>query len=182
MKHTTQIFVIIFLLAGIVLFPGCNKSRISGLVNCEGTVTWKGDPVEGARVAFLPKSDPNGRGAFGVTDTKGKFKATTLDTDDGIMPGEYFVTVTKRTSSRDGAPPPPAESDNPDAPREGRNVPTLVPEQISVTYHIPEVYANSNTSGLTAVISSKGEKNLEFELVGEIQPPGRQVQPSRQIR
>ena len=182
MKHTIQNFVVLFLLVGIVLLAGCNKARIPGLAQCEGTVTWKGDPVEGARVAFLPKSDPNGRGAFGITNAAGKFKATTLDTDDGIMPGEYFVTVTKRTSIRDGASPPITESVNPDAPREGRNAPAPGPEQITVTYYIPEVYASKETSGLTAAISTKGEKNLTFELVGEIQPSGRQVQPSRQVR
>ena len=168
-----QIIVISFLLAGIVLFTGCNKARIPGLAKCEGTVTWKGDPVEGARVAFIPKSAPNGRGAFGVTDATGTFKATTLDTNDGIMPGEYFVTVTKRIASRGGAAPAAMEN-APDTPREGRNAAPGV-EQFTETYFIPRIYANKETSGLTAVISSKGEKNLTFELVGEIEPSGRQV-------
>ena len=130
------------------MFAGCNKEGIPDLVACKGTVTWKGKPVEGALVGFLPK-DANGRGAFGMTDAQGKFNTTTLHTDDGIMPGEYFITVIKRTVTR------------------GSISPTG--EQITKTYFIPQIYAEKNTSGLSATISSKGTKDLLFELVGEIE-------------
>ena len=160
--------IIALLAAGVIVSSGCSKGRVSGLVPCEGIVTWKGEPVEGAQVAFSPQSnDENNRSAFGPTDAAGKFKATTLDANDGIMPGEYFVTITKRTVSRGGAPPPPERGD-PDAPREGRNAPRPASEQIMQTHFIPPVYANQSTSGLSAVIPSKGNKNLKFELVGEI--------------
>jgi len=81
MKHfqTHIVILVLFLLAGIISSAGCNKARIPGLVRCEGIVTWKGAPVEGARVAFIPKNQPDGRGAFGITDSGGRFKATTLD-------------------------------------------------------------------------------------------------------
>lgn len=169
MKHfqTHIVILVLFLLAGIISSAGCNKARIPGLVRCEGIVTWKGAPVEGARVAFIPKNQPDGRGAFGITDSGGRFKATTLDTDDGILPGEYIVTVTKRSSSRSGAPPPSMETD-PDVSREGRNAPQLDREEMQVTYFLPQVYANRDTSGLSAVISAKGNKDLTFDLIGEI--------------
>jgi hypothetical protein len=167
MKHTHINTFILLLFAGIVLFAGCNKARIPGLAKCEGVVTWNGDPVEGARVEFIPKDNANGRSAFGITDAQGKFKTTTLDTDDGIMPGEYFVTVTKRTSTRGGAPPAPVETAS-DAPREGRNAPPPAREEMQVTYFIPQVYSKKETSGLTADIPAKGTRDLTFELVGEI--------------
>jgi len=150
-------------LTGIAVFAGCNKEGVPGLVKGEGIVTWKGEPVEGAMVGFSPKGQ--GRSAFGITDANGKFKATTLNADDGIMPGEYDVTVEKMTATR-GTPPP--EDDDPNASREGRNAPPPREER-QVTYFIPQVYADKGTSGLTATISSSGNKDLLFELVGEIQ-------------
>ena len=145
----------------LTCIAGCgSKAKISGLVPCEGTVTWKEETVEGARIAFTPKDNQKGRSAFAMTDVNGKFKTTTLDADDGIMPGEYFVTVTKRDLGRAGGPPPSGGSESPDAPPQR--------EQMTETYFIPRIYADKETSGLSATISSKGEKDLRFELVGEI--------------
>jgi len=154
--------LIIFVLLGLsilLLSAGCSKAvRVPGLVKCEGIVTWNGEPVEGARVSFIPK-EANARSAFGMTDAGGKFKVTTLDTDDGIAPGEYVVTVTKRTATRGG--PPPGRGGERDAPP--------VREQITETYFVPRVYSNESTSGLSAVVPVKGVKDLKFELVGEIE-------------
>jgi hypothetical protein len=173
MKHTTHIIIALFIFTGIISFTGCDKGKIPGLVKCEGTLTWKGAPVEGAQVSFSPKSSETTRSAFGITDAAGKFKTTTLETDDGIMPGEYFVTVTKMTIARSGGALPMTES-APDAPREGRNAPGFVPEKTVVTYHIPPAYADRKTSGLSAVIPAAGDKGLRFELVGEVvNKPGR---------
>jgi hypothetical protein len=172
MKYTTQLCTItLVILTGFAVLAGCSKARIPGLVKCEGTVTWKGEPVEGARVAFTPKDSQNGRGAQGMTDANGKFKATTLDPDDGIMPGEYVVTVIKRIATRGGSPPPSSEGGNPDVP--GGAPPPR--EEMQVTYYIPQIYADATVSGLSAVIPSKGTKDLLFELVGEIvnTPPAR---------
>ena len=164
-----NLIIALIILTGIVIVSGCNKAKIPGLVRCEGTVTWKGEPVEGAFVAFTPKDDSSGRSAFGTTGAEGKFKATTLDTNDGIMPGAYFVTVSKVVSIRIEGPPSPLEDDSLDkssrtpAPRSRGQV-----QDTQDTYFIPQVYANKDTSGLSAEISSKGNKNLRFELVGEI--------------
>ena len=175
MLHTKDtIRIILVILIGIAAFAGCGEKRVSGLVQCEGMVTWKNEPVEGARVAFIPKGTQSGRSAFGITDSGGKFKTTTLDADDGIMPGEYFVTVTKRMANR--STPPPSNSD-PDVSREGRNAPPPPREQIQETYFIPRMYANKDTAGLSATISSKGNKDLLFELVGEIE--NRPTRPTR---
>lgn len=162
-----HIIVTLLFLMGFVLSTGCNKGGLPGLVRCEGTVSWKGEPVEEAFVAFSPKDNSDGRSASGTTDAQGRFKVSTLNNNDGILPGEYFVTISKSTTTREGGL---ESSDNPDENR-GR----IVQETVTETHFIPQAYADRKTSGLSAVISSKGEKNLTFELVGEIQPSGRPV-------
>ena len=163
-----HIIITLLFLVGFVLSIGCNKGGLPGLVKCEGTVSWKGEPVEEAFVAFSPKSSTDGRSASGTTDVQGRFKVSTLNDNDGILPGEYSVTISKSTTTREGG----LESsgDNPD-----ENRGKIAQETVTETHFIPQVYADRKTSGLSAVISSKGEKNLTFELVGEIQPPSRQI-------
>jgi hypothetical protein len=152
-------------LALLLLPAGCSKvARVPGLVKCEGTVTWNGTPVEGATVTFYPQH-PNGRGGVGMTDAKGKFKTTTLHVDDGIEPGEYIVTVTKRTTVRSGGETPNVAGNSND--REDRSA-VRAPDRSADTYHVPHVYSDKKTSGLTAVVPAKGIKDLLFELVGEI--------------
>ena len=160
-----NLIIALIILTGIALFTGCNKARIPGLVKCEGIVTWKGEPIEGAMVAFSPKN-PSGRSAFGLTDANGKFKTTTLHVNDGIEPGEYVVTVTKMSSVREKNESLP-ESDFQD-PEAARNMPGRGPDRVVDTYHIPQVYSDKATSGLTAVVPAKGTRDLAFELVGEI--------------
>jgi len=160
--NTIHLFIAVFLV-GIVSVIGCGKARLPGLTKCEGTVIWNGKPVEGAFVAFSPRNNSDGRSAGGATDANGKFKATTLDDNDGIMPGEYVVTITKMAETREGGP----EVGDPTDSRTNRG--RHVPETITQTHLIPQVYANRETSGLSATISSKGSKDLLFELVGEIQ-------------
>jgi len=161
------VFALLFF-AIIFVTAGCNKvARVPGLVKCEGTVTWNGNPVEGATVTFHP-GHPNGRGGGGMTDATGKFKTTTLHADDGIEPGEYIVTIQKMTSVRGGSGTPNVarELDDRGAVRAAPG--RAAPDRSEDMYHIPPVYSNKSTSSLTAVVSSVGTKDLLFELVGEI--------------
>ena len=169
MKYDNTLRLIAVFFPAITLsLAGCGGTRIPGLATGEGTVIWKGEPVEGAFVAFSPKNNLNGRSAFGTTDVKGRFKTTTLDDNDGILPGEYWVTITKIEEVREGGPE--ADADDPEKNR-GKNVSKPTPEKITQTHFIPPIYANKETSGLSAVIPSKGERNLKFELVGETASP-----------
>ena len=157
-------FVFTLLFSAIIFtFTGCNKvARVPGLVKCEGTVTWNGNPVEGATLTFYSQH-PNGRGGGAMTGADGKFKTTTLHADDGIEPGEYIVTITKMTSVRSGS-----ETPNVASSLDERGAMNIAPDRSVDTYHIPQVYSDKTTSGLTAVVSPKGTKDLLFELVGEI--------------
>ena len=64
-----------------------------------GTVTWKGQPLEAARVVFVPTS-PGIEAASGVTDASGKFQLTTFVAGDGAQLGEYRVKVSKYDSKK----------------------------------------------------------------------------------
>jgi hypothetical protein len=73
---------------------GCGGN---GLVTVTGKVTLDGEPLSDATVIFVPVeganklSTPGGR-----TDESGVFYLTTREINDGAMPGEYNVTVTKK--------------------------------------------------------------------------------------
>ena len=75
------------LLACAALAAGCG-----GPVNVEGKVVRDGKPVAGATVVFLPEGE--GTEAGDVTDKEGGFRLKNPQ-KEGILPGEYLVTVSK---------------------------------------------------------------------------------------
>ncbi len=60
------------------------------------TVTYKGQPVEGAQVTFAAAGE-GARTCQGTTDAQGKAVIGTFSTDDGALAGAYKVTVSKAT-------------------------------------------------------------------------------------
>ncbi len=85
---------------GVILFAslvaiGCGGAA-SDRAQCaavSGTVTYKGQLVEGATVSFWTPTAS--RAATGQTDAKGSFRLTTFAADDGAVLGTHAVTVTK---------------------------------------------------------------------------------------
>ena len=73
------------------------------VVPVTGKITYKGKPVSGALVNFSSEKSP--RSANGMTDSDGRFSLTTFNTDDGAIPGEYQVSVTKSVSQGDSSVP-----------------------------------------------------------------------------
>lgn len=82
----------------IALFAGCTGSEFPKTYRVTGTVTYKGQPVNGATIAFV-SSDPEGRSAGAETDAEGNFSVKTYfspkQQSEGIVPGEYVITVSK---------------------------------------------------------------------------------------
>lgn len=86
-------------MAGI-LIAGCDSSDPNQLPTekVSATVTYKGNPVEGATVSFmLPPSGGSNSGppAFGVTDATGVAKLTTYKDGDGAILGKHMVLISK---------------------------------------------------------------------------------------
>jgi len=62
-----------------------------------GIVTYQGKVVDGASVSFFVKGAA--RPSSGLTDAQGKFTLTTFAANDGALPGDNIVTVTKVESN-----------------------------------------------------------------------------------
>lgn len=89
-----RVLVACFVLGASAL-TGCGAGADRpALVPVSGTVTYNGTPVDGATVTF-GTSDAAARSPSGVTDSSGRFKLTTYDTNDGAPVGEYTVTIAK---------------------------------------------------------------------------------------
>ncbi len=157
----------------LAAFAGCPGSGTGvDTVAVTGTVTLDGQPVEGANVAFAPKS-ADGKAAAGATDASGRFTLTTIEAGDGAVPGSYGVTITKAAGQVSA----PAED-----PRAMGG--QMTPEQIEaatkaaeaamsgeaqapVESAIPEKYASADTSGFTAEVKAGGDNDFKFEMTGQ---------------
>jgi hypothetical protein len=133
-------------IAGLLFVAACSTEQSDkGTVPVTGVVTYQGQPVAEANVTF--QSDQ--RGSFGTTDAEGRFRLQTFEPDDGALPGEYRVAISKvhitvpefdEGHPQYVAPPPPK-------------------------HLIPEKYAAANTSGLKASVVAGKENEFTFELV-----------------
>jgi hypothetical protein len=152
MLHTRS-YVWLTMLVILPVVGGCGKgSSIDGVVPVSGNVTYQGEPVEGAIVTFLPQGTQ--RAATGRTDASGQYKLTTLEAEDGAMPGDYQVTIAKTEVSgtrdtEDDTPPPVFDS----------GLPPIYSKEL-----VPVKYKNVQTSGLTAQVSDSGTNEFSFNL------------------
>lgn len=123
-----------FVLAGC----GGGSKDAPATVAAKGTITFKGNPVPRASVAFTPAS---GKVAMGETDDQGNFTLTTNEPGDGAVVGDYTVTLVPIPDEVPDmfAPPAPA---NPDA------------------SPFPPRYGDPKSSGLKATVSSDPSKNV----------------------
>jgi len=125
--------------------PAANPNR-PATVAVSGTVTYNGQPVDGATVAFLPQK-PDGTGASGLTDAAGKFTLTAFEPGDGAVPGSYLVTVTKTEAQGGGEV------------QENSEATPTAPKSL-----LPEKYGNPQVSGLTAEVKEGEKTEFVFEL------------------
>jgi hypothetical protein len=80
---------------------GCSSSTgIDGTVPVKGKVTYKGQPVDGASVAFVGDSEKQ-RPAGAITAADGTYELKTGDSS-GALPGAYSVLVTKSEAAAVG--------------------------------------------------------------------------------
>lgn len=167
MPGMTRLAVVLLpLAAGSLLLAGCGKKKNTkqpDTAKVTGTVTYKGEPVEGATVTFLPAeskdmmSKGKGNAAYAITNKDGKFTLKTFSPDDGAVPGKYIVTVTKfekkpvesvpDTDSADYKPP--GENDAPPKPPKNE---------------LPAKYADIKTSDLNAEVHADTENQFDFNL------------------
>lgn len=152
------------LLLGIV---GCGEdATVEGrpeTVPVTGIVTLGGTPVEGASVTFHSPAgqDADRPSAVGQTDAEGRFDLTTFVPQDGAVPGEYGVTITKY----DVAVAAPAGGENPS--EESADYVPPTPAQLEASTpknQLPEKYAQAATTDQKAHVKAEGENEFTFAL------------------
>jgi hypothetical protein len=163
MRSGVRFLVVALFCAGV----GCGgEAGLKGLVAASGTVTYKGAPVEGATVAFVPDGD--GKAAGGRTDASGKFTLTTVNPGDGVLPGRYKVSVTKMVNLDTAAQ---VTAEDMAKMVAGGKAPPMGPtkgkpgDSGGVRYDVPKKYSNPIESGLTAEVKASGTNDFTFELV-----------------
>ena len=95
MQHNHFFTAILIGLSALVAV-GCSNPD-SKYARVEGTITYKGQPIDAASVTFQPL-DSDGEPAVGVTDASGRFTLTAsraVKAEVGASPGEYRVLVVK---------------------------------------------------------------------------------------
>ncbi|MFH1918977.1 MAG: carboxypeptidase-like regulatory domain-containing protein [Planctomycetota bacterium] len=131
---------VVLVLVGVV---GCGKPGTAPTVKVSGTVTYNGEPVQGASVAFIPE---NGRPASGTTDASGKFTLSTFESGDGAVLGKHTVTIAETSEAPSG---------------EGE-VDYSIPDESAARF--PAKYADPSTSDFTATVEKGGETDFTFDM------------------
>lgn len=146
-------FLVSLFVPGIIAAMGCGaKPGLKGGVPVTGTVTYQGQPVEGATVVF--RSDVGMTAAAGRTDATGHFQLASQTVGDGAMPGSYHVGVSKvdvvaGTITAEEAAKKFSKGPQPDAPPSD-----LLPEKYKLDH-----------SELTADVTVGGPNSFTFDLV-----------------
>jgi hypothetical protein len=136
-----------------VLVAGCG----SGPIPVRGRVTLDGTPVSGAAVLFVP-AGTSGRPANGRTDASGVFRLTTFKQEDGALPGDYKVVVTKTDPLPE---PPPAEPGN--TASVVKHYKGLKTKETSKKKQLPPAYADAAKTPLHCTVPAGGEVELKLE-------------------
>ena len=133
------------LCAIVVCLPlvGCGPSLPAGARPTEPvtvTVTYNGQPVEGATVTFISQ-DADPVAAYGRTDAQGVAKMKTYVEGDGAVLGKHKVTINKTETTGGGS----EMAAEPRGIRPGRiEVPTISPRRSSIL--VPQKYNSPATS------------------------------------
>jgi hypothetical protein len=126
-------------------------------VAVSGKVLYKGQPVDGATVAFL--GDGKIPPAIGRTDSLGRFDLTTSQPGDGAVPGNHQVTVSKIVGTK-AAKAAAAPMSMEDALKRGKEK----SEDAAPMSLLPDHYAEAATSGLTYEVKPTGTNDFTIDL------------------
>jgi hypothetical protein len=157
MPQSWKLYVIVFVFCGFIAGCGGKASKREPTYKVQGKVTYKGQPVANADVAFV--CEEKNRSAFGKTNEKGEFRLTTFRPNDGAVEGKHIVTVIKSEAAEE-TPFVPLESAeyNPDAVAK-----QVVAKPKKST--IPAKYSSAKTSDLFwTVEKDAGSEPAELEL------------------
>jgi hypothetical protein len=150
-NDVTALKMLISVACALLLAAGCtggadNPDR-PAVAPASGVVSYKGTPLEGATVVFIPEG--GSYGAAGITDDDGRFVVAAFPPDPGAVPGNYTVIVTKTEEEVEP---------------EGTYEDVMYKEYPPAKSLVPARYTDPKTSGLTANVPVDGTSDLQFEL------------------
>jgi hypothetical protein len=94
------LFCVVLGLSLSFALAGCRRGAATAdTVSVQGTVKFQGMPVVGAHVTFAPE-DEDGYAAFGRTNERGQYTLTTISPNDGAVPGNYKVMISKSAAKK----------------------------------------------------------------------------------
>lgn len=140
-------------LVALVALVGCSSSSGTKPVAVSGKVTYKGVPVPGAMVQFMPTSK-EGEPASGRTDASGQYQLVSPKGAQGVPPGEYKVAIS-RMIGPDGKELPPDVSPFSGGGKEG----------------MPSFYSSMQDTQLTATVLAGASTKIDFALTGRAGGP-----------
>ncbi|MBR4834593.1 MAG: carboxypeptidase regulatory-like domain-containing protein [Thermoguttaceae bacterium] len=151
--------------AALFVSTGCGGApQLEGLEKYSGVITLDGEPLADASINLIP-STMELKASGAVSDEKGRFVLQTLQAGDGVMPGDYRVTVIK-THMEDAYTPEEQKIFDEAGGKRHADVFPDRPEPTSVS-DIPEYYGVADMSGLTLSLPEGGSKELKIELSSE---------------
>lgn len=155
--HRRLFCSVLFWSYAAVVLGGCGggndkwKKDRPKVASAEGSVKYKGAPIEGAIVIFVPQ-DGKSAAASAMTDAAGNFKMSAFSSELGAVPGKYKVTVSKTIQAQAPA--------GTAAGHDDPNFGVVIPPQ----HLIPEKYSQAETSGLIADVPEAGKTDFLFDL------------------
>jgi hypothetical protein len=148
----------------LTIVAGCGGGR-ERPVPTGGTVMFNKKPVEGAVVTFISKG--GGRSASGKTAADGTFKLTSINPNDGAVPGEYMITIAKQEmkgAEGGGGGVDISSGDYGAAYAAGMAAAGTNQMSKLMKDQLPKKYANAAESGLTRTVVKGEDNNFAFEL------------------
>ncbi|MFH1924813.1 MAG: carboxypeptidase-like regulatory domain-containing protein [Planctomycetota bacterium] len=170
---TPSAFLATACLAGLLPFAGCGPTgpTLPDTASATGTVTYQGEPVEGATVLFTRGSGniAEGEMAIGKTGAGGRFELTTHVSGQadvkGAPAGAYKVAISKQI-------PPPEISESEyqamvDAANKISETGAMVPpdqQPPGLVEMFPPKYSVAVESELKAEVTAQGPNDFQFDL------------------
>lgn len=140
-------------------FVGCGEGKpahIPDLVPYSVKITHNGSPVDGAKVILSPASGTFS--AAGDTDANGVAVLKTEGQYEGVVPGEYMVSVTKYEIIKTDFGPVPSD------PKEYAEYERKLKAQPKPKNLLPEKFSSFSKSGLKASVSTGSKEPVEMPL------------------
>lgn len=129
---------------------GSRGGHLPKTVPASGVVTLDGKPVDGAQVVLVPAGE-GANGAFGTTDSSGRFSLRAYNEKPGAIPGEYKAQVSKTVEVRLSGSKGSLDGGDP----------------VRFDYGVPAKYTGARTSGLTVTIPNSGIKDIKLALTSK---------------